>query len=601
MSKNPIVRLFVSLFTMLRRFIFLVGFLVVVGMILLIVKSSAGLLGSPEYTSRDKLLLKLKLDGELQNKSSTPHGFTSFLYNLVRDKKREFYPFDLKSLLTAAKSDPQVVGLYLDITSLEGSYAEFAEFRKLLVDFKNNSKRIDLWAPSLDNKTLYIASIADKVHIPPQAQVFIPGPMFQMVYAGEAFRKLGVSFEVIRAGQFKSAFEPLVSDDPSPETQKSYGAVEQSLRNHMVKRISNGRKVEESRAESWFRRSLFTAKEAFAEKIVDGLSYREEFEDQISKDAKIVNLEDYTKFSYKEAIVTRSKGIAFIEAVGEMYLEEEPSGDSSIDFETLHEELKWAREEQDVKAVVLRIDSPGGSALAADMLWEDVRRLREVKPVVVSMGAYAASGGYYMAVPASRIIAYPSTITGSIGVIGLSVSVESFKQKYGVSIHTFSHSDRKNMLNPGSKLTEEDRNILNSQVRSTYEGFVQKVANGRKKSFNEIDALAQGRIWTGEQALEVGLVDALGTLTDAFTSAKELANLDVEKLYPILRYEGPKSSFTKCLKSGKIFKCLNYLTVTPDVLQNSLGAYLPMAKAIAHGMEVPKERVLTLLPPMDVR
>ncbi len=581
----------------LHGIVFGIGLLVVIGMILLITKSSPISFDQPEYGDKDKIYLKIRLAGELLSKSPEANTLGAVFVRMFQEEEREFYVYDLKSVLKHAKQDPQVMGVYLDMGALHGSFAQFTELRDLLSEFKTDGKRLEIWTPHLENKTFYLATLADRLHLAPEGELSIPGPMFQMVYGGEAFRKLGVAFEVIRAGSYKSLFEPLISDTPSVETLKDYLSIEDSLRKHMVSKIAQGRKTGPSNVESWLRRSLYSAKEAFIEKLVDGLSYKEQFEEGITKDCKLVEITKYHPPKSKKPTLLNKEGIAFIEAIGQIFLQSSAlSGHEGFDFELLMEELKWAREDADVKALVLRIDSPGGSSLAADLLWEEVRRVSEVKPVVVSMGGYAASGGYYMAAPATKIFALPTTITGSIGVIGLIPNFEAFRQKYGVSFHVVSESDRKNLLNPGSKMTVDDKKILEAHVQSTYEGFVNRVASGRKKTFQEIDSIAQGRVWTGEQAKELGLVDQLGGLAEAFHEAKQLAKLNVDQDYPILRYHAPSRSFKECLRSGRLGSCL-VLDMSHAKVPNL--NTLPLLQVLARWTEqttLPREQVLALLP-----
>ena len=601
MSDNPIIRFFRGIFQFVRGLIFTIGFLVLLALVILIVKSSTPHFESPEYAATDKIILKLNLEGALVDKNPETDSFRQYLMNLFSEEATEFYVFHLRSKILEAKKDPQVTGLYLNIGNLQGSLADFTELRKVLLDFKSEGKTVNVWSPNYENKTFYLASLASLIHLAPEGQIFLPGPLFQMIYGGEAFRKLGIAFDVIRAGQYKSAFEPFVSNEPSPETLKAYAGIEESLRKHLTHQIAVGRKTQENTASNWMRRSLFMAREAFIEKMVDGLSYREEFEDLISKEAKLVDFAKYKRGgeSQKPGKLIQKSGIALIEAIGEMYVEHTALHESTeLDIDRLHDELKWAREEQDIKAVVIRVNSPGGSSLAADLLWEDVRRLAEIKPVVVSMGAYAASGGYYMIAAANKIIANPSTITGSIGVISLIPNLEAFREKYGVSFHVITNSDRRNLFNPGSHMTNDDREILTRQVRSTYETFVNRVASGRKKTFQEIDAIGQGRVWTGEQALQYGLVDELGGLAEAFRSAKELAKLNVDEQYPILHYEAPGRSLRECLKQGRLFSCFSMESLSPGVLGK-----FPLVHSIARWVEeVPKEKILMLLPlQLDVR
>lgn len=582
---NPVFQLIRSIYRILRAFVFYVGFVVIFGVIFFLYKNFS--LEKPEYSATDKIFLKLPLRGELLSKSPDTSSFSQTVLSFVKEEEEQLYVFHLKALLERAKEDPQVLGLYLDMGALSGSLTEFELFRTLLSDFKAGGKRIEVWGTQLDNKMYYLSSLADRLHLAPEGLMQIPGPMFEFIYGGEAFRKLGVAFDIVKVGQYKSAFEPFVSDQPSEDTQKEYLSIEENIRKHLVAKVANGRKVEVKLADSWFRRSLYSAKEAFLEKMIDGVSYREQFEDVITKEGKIIEI---AKYPMKETPkLSKSEGIAFIEAVGEMFLENSSlNAGSMMDFEHLEEELKWAREDKDVKAVVLRVDSPGGSALAADLLWEDVRKLAETKPVVVTMGAYAASGGYYMSAPATKIIAHPTTITGSIGVIGLVPNFEAFKQKYGVSFHTITGSDRRNLFNPGSRMTAEDRAILEKQTRTTYEAFVTKVASGRKKSFTEIDSIAQGRVWTGQQALELGLVDELGGLPEAFHKAKELAKLNVDEKYPVLLFESPRGTWRKFLSRLPFGKLSN----VPTNLEK-----LPFLNFLSRYLEGnSKEQILSLLP-----
>lgn len=595
MDRNPVVRFFSALYHFVRRIIILLGTLVFIAVVFFLWKSGSHSVDNREYSSSEKIFLKMKLEGSLISKAPQSENLSDFIFKMFKHKENEHYIYNLKHFFQRLSKDPQVLGLYVELGELEGAITDFSELRRLLAEVKKSGKKIEVWTSSLENKTYYLGSIADRIDVAPEGQIFIPGPMFQLIYGGEAFRKLGVAFDVIRAGQYKSAFEPLIADQPSFETEKAYMGIEESVRKHLIREIASSRKIDLEKVESWFKQSLFSAKEAFVEKIIDGLSYPEAFEERLSKVGKIVDWEKYADFE-KESELSSKEGIALIEVVGEIYMSGAASSirNSDVDVELLRKELKWAREDDRVKSVVLRVDCPGGSSLAADLIWEDVRRLSDVKPVVVSMGAYAASGGYYLSAPARKIIAEPLTITGSIGVVGLVPNVESFKQKYGVSFYTFSRSDRKNMLNPGSKMTQQDRDLMARHIRATYETFVNKVASARKRSFDEIDALAQGRVWTGEQAKDYGLVDELGGLVEAFHSAKELGKLNIDQKYPILHYEGDEKSLVHCLKSGKLWSCfsLDKMSLLETHLQK-----LPWGQTLSRILRVSSdENILVLLP-----
>ncbi len=595
MGQNPIVRFFVKIYLFLRAFIFTLGFLVLAALIFAALQLRSVTTPSLSYKANDKIFLHWKLDGTLLSKSPESGSIESYVRMALQGEEHELYVPKLRELLKQAKDDSQVVGLALELKSLSGALAEFSELRKALAEFKSTGKPIEFWAANVDTKTYYLASVADHIQMAPEGQVFAPGPMFQMVYGGDFFRKIGVAFEVIRAGQFKSAFEPFIANDPSAETRKAYTELEASLRQFISTDIAQGRKTGAPVVEGWLRRSMFNAREAFADKLIDELAYREAFEDSIEKKGKLVDFSDYHHREFvknvKEKVLRNHEGIAFIEVVGEMFMEHsEMFGGSTFDFDNIEEQLQWARDDEDVRVVVLRIDSPGGSALVADLLWEDVRRLSEKKPVVVSMGAYAASGGYYMAAPATKILAQPMTITGSIGVIGLLPSFEEFRSKYGVSFHLISGTDRQSLLNQGLHISAEDKALLERHVRTSYETFVNRVASGRKKTFAEIDAVAQGRVWTGLQAKEFGLVDEIGGLPEAFRAAKQLAKFDVDKDYPVLHYEVPATrSLRRYFKKGKLMSLA--------FAEESMLSELPVLRSLMQLANLQKkEQVLMMLP-----
>ena len=220
-------------------------------------------------------------------------------------------------------------------------------------------------------------------------------------------------------------------------------------------------------------------------------------------------------------------------------------------------ELEWMRENEDVQAVVLRVNSPGGSAVASELIWKEVTRLANSKPVVVSMGEVAASGGYYLAAGASYLLAEPATLTGSIGVVGMLPNFAGFEDEYGVSFHVVTASERQALYNTGTAMTAADQRIVQHSLQEIYRVFKERVADGREMEMAKLEQLAGGRVFTGAQAVEVGLVDALGDLTAAFTKAKELAELNPSLKYPLYRYDHGRLSFFDCLRATfDVKRCL---------------------------------------------
>ena len=464
---------------------------------------------------------------------------------------------DVRASLRQAATDANVKDLNLLVDGLRGSMADIEELRGIIADFKTSGKPVTSYVLNMDNAALLVTSVTNKIVLAPVSEVMIPGPAFSSVYVGDALRKVGVDIQVIRAGKYKNAFESLIANEPSAESKEAMGSMESSLRNHMVKLVAEGRNKQDSEAFLWFKESIFTAAKAKELGMVDELAYPPAID---FEDGKHQTLDEYSSTvgvssSSQGYSLTPQKGIALIEAAGEIV---SAGGDGQlITPDAMQEELEWARTNSDVAAVVLRVASPGGSAAASDLIWESVRRLNAEKPVVASFGSVAASGGYYISSAARKIVADPGTITGSIGVIGMIPDFEPFKEKYGVTFPITTQSNRAAILSGGKKMTAEDLHYMENAIDDTYRTFKTRVADGRKMTLDKVESLAQGRVYSGMQAKDLGLVDELGSLKDAIQIAKKEAGLDEKKLYPLHRYEPAQFNLSECLTSfSKMKRCL---------------------------------------------
>jgi len=576
--KNPILKIFKVLLGFVKGYFMMIGFLVTllpIGLAMVIAKhggtSSTSNVVDKAVVNGKPGIVTVQMEGELLERS--PDFSAVIMQQFFGDPTGIYLPDFRRSLRAIAKND-QVKGLHLDLSMLDGGAAELSELRQILIEFKASGKPIHIFVADLDNAALQVASVADRITLSPAGSVMLPGPMFQLVYFGEGLRKLGISVEVIRHGKYKSAFEPFVLNDPSAESLEMYRSMEGDLRGGLIERVATGRKKSKEEVTNWFARSFFTGKEALELGVVDELAYLAESRLALEKatggtgQVDIGDLDDQGQmvqgdlFSEKAskggAEMSGSGGIALIEAIGEISMADMGGRDGEgITPESLIAELKWAAEDPEVKSVVMRVSSPGGSAVASDIIWREVKRLAETKPVVVSMGNVAASGGYYISAPAARIFAESSSITGSIGVIGMLPKFTEFRQKYGVSFHTVTQSQREKLLGMGSASTDEDKKLFSMTIDNMYQEFIAKVAEGRSLKVEDVDRMGQGRVYTGTQALELGLVDELGGIQDAFQAAKKLAGLDESKLYPVLRYEPEQLSLAQCLRSPKEFsRCL---------------------------------------------
>ncbi len=546
---------------------------------------------------KDSVRLKLVFKGRISSRSPT---FGNLFMSSLGQPDGTIYLPDLRNTLLKAKADPKITALNIVIQDLVGSSADLVELRRILSEFRNQGKRIHCVLNEPSNWNYYIASVSNYITMNPASSLELSGPAFTLVYFAEGLKKLGIQMEVVKAGKYKSAFESMTANEPSEATKEQYESMRQRILDHLVQHIAESRQKSPEIVQTWFKRSIFTGEEALQQGIIDRLGYEDEANPEpFSKGQKVMASEDEAKQPHKpttgtsksdpgagdpdnaeskakwitisryEAGSTKSSlkltsptesevGLALIEAQGEITMSHEESlfGDESgISPEPLIKRLRWAAQTPEVKAVIFKINSPGGSAVASDIIWNEVRHLASQKPVVVYMGAVAASGGYYIAAPATFIVAEPTTITGSIGVIGMLPKVKESREKYGVSFHIISGSDRKTLMNPGVSISEEDHKILDATIESTYQIFLSKVAAGRKLPIEQVADLAQGRVYTGMEAREIGLVDDLGGYQSAVRQAKILGGLDPERLYPLHRYSNDELDLKSCFANP--LRCLN--------------------------------------------
>jgi protease-4 len=559
----------------------------------------------PILAAEEKVLLTFPMRGTLVAKS--PDVRTEFISRLTGDR-HEIHLSTVETALRRAKQDKRVLGLYFDLYDLQGDLNLFNELRDRLVDFKSSGKPVYFSGHSLDTANYFLASVGDEINVNPAGNLEIPGPVMELVYFKDALDKLGVEVEVIKEGKFKSAMEPLVENSPSEATREMYESIETHLREYLAREIAGGRKKNLSEATEWLKRGLFSAGEAVSQGLanskLDEESYREQINNKLEVDSEI----DFRRYiNASESIdsmstVGSSEKIALIEAMGTIYWDGSRD-DENITPRKLNEELDWALEDNSVKAVVLRIDSPGGSALASDVIAKKVAELHRKKPVVASFGSVAASGGYYIAAPASKIFAEPTTITGSIGVISAVPNGRMLGEKWGIHFHTISSTDRKDLLSLGSRATDEDKALLAAQTNETYKQFLTVVAEGRSMTIEEVAKLAEGRVYSGIEASKLRLIDGFGGLNTAFAAAKQLAGLDEKKLYEIARYDRGRFSFFDCVGSaGDFIDCLDDLqmaTKAASLMRLVRGQPVPMPEnaikpLISWARLTKEERILAL-------
>jgi protease-4 len=439
---------------------------------------------------------------------------------------------DILASIKYAKTDDHIKGIFIEASSLNTGMATVEELRNSLLDFKTSGKFIIAYSDYYTQGGYYLSSIADKIYVNPMGGVEFKGLSAELVFIKGTLEKLGVEPQIIRHGKFKSAIEPLINDKMSESNRLQTRTYIGSLWNKMLDGVSKSRKISVADLQTIANGLLITdAKAALDKKFVDGVKYKDEVLDMLKEETgsesinkiNFINLNNYVKVN-KPTVGDRNKKVAVIFAEGSIV--DGKGSDGDIGSVTLSRQLRSARLDDKIKAVVLRINSPGGSALASDVIWREVLLLKKVKPVIVSMGNVAASGGYYIACAADTIVAQPNTITGSIGVFGILWNAKGLTDKLGVSVDTVKTGAMADLGTASRAMTEPERKYIQNQIEMIYDVFIGKVAEGRKMTKADVDSIGQGRVWSGIDAKRIGLVDVLGGMDVAINIAAKKAKLE---------------------------------------------------------------------------
>lgn len=489
---------------------------------------------------------------------------------------------DILSSLENAANDDKIKGIYLDVQSIPAGMATVEEVRNAMLRFKESGKWIVAYSEIYSQKAYYLASVADEIWLNPEGMLEWKGLGAQLMFMKGMFEKLEVEPQIIRYGKFKSAIEPLILDKMSEANRMQTMTYMSDLWNKMLNGVAEGRGKSVEELDSFAQNATIQdAEDALEAGLADELIYKDEV---IAKLREKLEMEDDDKKinyislgKYKNAPVAKNEDdndskkdrIAVIYAVGD--IQGGNSDDDSMGSETISKEIRKARKDEKIKAIVLRVNSPGGSALASDVMWREVVLAKKEKPVIVSMGDVAASGGYYISCAADSIFAQPNTITGSIGVFGVLMNAKKMvNNKLGIMIDTVKTNRFADLGSPFRPLTELERNIIQQGVNDIYTDFITKVAEGRGMKVADVDSIGQGRVWSGEDALEIGLVDKLGGIKDAIACAARMAE---SESYRVLEYPEKKEPFEQMMEdlTGKGEEALlkrrlgNYYEYVKDV------------------------------------
>lgn len=525
--------------------VFVIGFAILLG----IIAAAAGSEKAVQVESNS--ILHIKFDYQI-NERTPNNPFNNLPF--FGDKKRNLGLNDILTSIKKAKTDDRIKGIFLDESYMMNGQATTEEIRNALLDFKKSGKFILAYSEVYTQGFYYLASVADKVYLNPKGIFEFKGFSSQITFLKGALDKLGIEAQVIKVGTYKSAVEPFVLTKMSDANRTQVTSYLNAMYGHFLSGISAARNINKDTLFNYANSGRIQLPEdALKYKLVDGLKYKDEILDDlkhrtgkaVKNDIASVELDDYIKSEVDATTdpkeVTANKRIAIVYASGEISGGE--GDDNSIGSETISKALRKVRTDDKVKAVVLRVNSPGGSALASDVIWREVMLIKKVKPIIVSMGDVAASGGYYISCAADSIFAEPNTITGSIGIFAILPNMQKlFNDKLGVTfdgVKTGKFADLGDVSRP---LTPEERALLQNDVNHGYDTFTKAVANGRKKTQAYINSIGQGRVWTGTQALSIGLVDRLGNINDAVKCAAKKANL---KDYKLVSYPEQKSALDK--------------------------------------------------------
>lgn len=495
------------------------------------------------YKPKENTVLRINLNGDIKERGvKNPFGDIDLGPFMP---KASVGLNDILASLKKAKEDKNIKGIYLEISEPVAGFATLEEVRNGLLDFKSSGKFIYAYSEGFSQKAYYLATTANKLYLNPQGALEVKGLSSQIMFFKKMLEKMDMEVQIFRHGKFKSAIEPFMLDKMSDANRTQVETYLGSLWNHMTKGISDSRKISVKDINDMADHlAIRSPEDAVKYKLVDELKYEDEVFSIIKKNINLkeedkINFVSLNKYSTSvhDSKLSKDK-IAVIYAIGE--IESGEGDDEKIGSLRIAKAIREARLDKNIKAIVLRVNSPGGSALASDVIWRETVLAQKAKPFIVSMGDVAASGGYYISCSADRIFAQPNTITGSIGVFGMIPNAQkALSEKLGITIDTVNtnkHSDVGTILRG---VTADEYEYVQQSVEHIYDVFITKVATGRKTSKNAIDSIGQGRVWSGADAIKINLVDELGGINDAIAYAAKQAKLKEYKLVDFPKQKDP--------------------------------------------------------------
>jgi protease IV len=445
--------------------------------------------------------------------------------------------------LRKAAIDRRVSSVIIRPTGASALWGKVQEIRDAIVEFKRSKKPIIAYLEYGGDQSFYLASACDKVFLMPTASLDLTGMASYELFLRGGLDKIGAYPDVLHVGEYKTAANTFTEHTFTAAHREMTESLNSDLYQQLVRGIAQGRRKTEAEVKELIDHGPFLPEDAVRAGLVDDVAYDDEIDDKVQLGrgrANILKQRDYRNIALTSLGLNRGPRIALIYASG--IISTGISSSNSVGSDTMIEYLRKARADNSIRAVVMRIDSPGGSAIAADVIWREVMLTRERKPVIASMSDVAASGGYYIAMPAHAIVAQPATLTGSIGVVLIRFVIKGTLDKMGLNMESVKAGRYADLFSPVKPFTPDEKKKVAELMQATYDGFVEKAAAGRNTTPEKIDAVAQGRVWTGRQAKELGLVDELGGLERALAIAKERAKIPASSEVELVVYP-PKKSF----------------------------------------------------------
>jgi len=499
-----------------------------------------------EVKVKPNSVMFLDLNGTLEERTED-NPFKQF----IGDDFSTYGLDDILSSIKKAKENEDIKGIYIQAKALGASYASLQEIRNALADFKKSGKFIVAYSDNYTQKLYYLSSVADKVLLNPKGIIEWKGLAAQPMFYKDLLEKIGVEMQIFRVGTYKSAVEPFIATEMSPANREQVSEYIGSIWSQMLTDVSVSRKISKDSLNAYANRMLmfYPSEQSVKCGLADTLIYKNEVRDYLKQLTKTDKDDDLAVMSLTDMInvkrnVPKDKSgnaIAVYYAFGGI----DESTDEGIVSEKVIKDLRELRENKDIKAVVLRVNSPGGSAFGSEQIWSEVKALKKEKTVVVSMGDYAASGGYYISCAADCIVAEPTTLTGSIGIFGMFPNVKGLTDKVGLKFDVVKTNKFSDLGATGRGMNTDEQALIQMTINQGYDTFLSRCAEGRKMSKANIGKIAEGRVWTGEKAKKIGLVDELGGIDKAIEIAVKKAKL---KEYTVLSYPEKKDFLSTIFK-----------------------------------------------------